>query len=229
MVPPFLAYYAVATQDTFYLKQSFGQCSLYRAILLDSPESVGRVGGLWQHIVGSEKSDPGFWSTGNGWVAAGLCRVLATVKHWKPVDFDVDTTISKLGKWIDDIIRAAMATDDHESGLLRNYLHDDSWFGEISGTALLASVVFRMAVLLPDEARGGDLKWAMEKREAVLRSIDEEGIAKPAVQPLDHGLREPLMTGSPEGQSFVLMMCAAHRDYCIQKQNEDQVPLLIVR
>ena len=39
--------------------------------------------------------------------------------------------------------------DDSETGLLHNYLGDKSWFEEISGMALLASVVYRIVMLTP--------------------------------------------------------------------------------
>ncbi|KAJ9629782.1 hypothetical protein H2203_002163 [Taxawa tesnikishii (nom. ined.)] len=213
MVPPFLAYYAVVSNDLDAMKQAVEQCRLYRDVLVVKEE--GREKGLWRHIVGpSEKQDLNFWSTGNGWAAMGMTRVLAAIVHWKPASW-LEKEKTELTAWIQGTVDAARRTDEDETGLLRNYLSDRSWFGEISGTALLAATVYRMAVLVPEvfaQKRDGYLSWADAKREAVTTRVDADGIAKPAVQPLDHLLRDPLMTGSPEGESFVLEMGAAWRD-----------------
>ncbi|KAK8209100.1 hypothetical protein M8818_003795 [Zalaria obscura] len=156
MVPPFLAYYAVVSNDLDLMREAVKQCGLYREILMKKHGFKG------------------------------------------------------------EIVDAAMRIDDDASGLLRNYLGDQGWFGEVSGTALLAATVYRMALLVPavfNEERMRYVEWADKKRKVIMQSVSEEGIAKPAVQPLDHLLREPLLSGSPEGQSFVLEMAAAWRDY----------------
>jgi rhamnogalacturonyl hydrolase YesR len=237
MVPPFLVLYGVITNDISYMHEAVQQCSLYRAVLVSRSPPGGRGNGLWQHIVGPEKADPGYWSTSNGWAAAGMCRVLATIKHWRltPQDqqinssgpegnftFDPVVECTRLIHWVMEIIHGAILVDDDPSGLLRNYLHssgtEEPWFGEVSGTALLASVVFRMLVLTPEVVSTSVHQWAEKKYNIVLASVDDKGIAKPTVQPLDHGLRQPLMTGSPEGQAFVILMEAARRDWYLRNQ-----------
>jgi len=45
----------------------------------------------------------------------------------------------------------------------------------------------------------------------VLATVDNDGFAKPAVNPLKHGSRDPVQN-SPEGESFLIMMGAAWRD-----------------
>ncbi len=74
MVPPFLSYRAVAVDDQSLLREACRQCQLYEEVLKPQKSQL-----LWQHIVGPQE-DPGQWSTGNGWVAAGMCRTLATMK-----------------------------------------------------------------------------------------------------------------------------------------------------
>ena len=69
MVPPFLAYYGADTQNASILLHSYTQCQLYRQVLQLSS------GGAWMHIMGPQNQ---LWSTGNGWAAAGMTRVLAT-------------------------------------------------------------------------------------------------------------------------------------------------------
>ncbi|KAF2107278.1 hypothetical protein BDV96DRAFT_589451 [Lophiotrema nucula] len=227
MVPPFLAYLAVAESETAHMKSAIHQCQAYRNVLAN--DSTGPDQGLWHHIVGPLNADPGYWSTSNGWVAAGLARVLATLKSWKLTrSWPAGSHIVSM---IQDVLDGVIATDERREleTLLPNYLYskdEEPWFDEVAGTALLASTVYRMAVLEPQIFEGTDsrtkfryLDWAENKRQAVYKSVDPEtGVARPAVNPLKHSQREPLMTGSPEGQSFVVLLWAAHRDY-IESRN----------
>jgi hypothetical protein len=57
----------------------------------------------------------------------------------------MSSQISSLKGWIQEILDGAMLSG-FDGGLLRNYLNDNSWFGEVSGTALLTAVAYRMAV-----------------------------------------------------------------------------------
>ena len=73
MVPPFLAYYGVMTNNQTLLEEAYNQVNLYRSVLLDNT-------GMWQHIKMGSFEDTGHWSTGNGWAAMGMLRVLATIR-----------------------------------------------------------------------------------------------------------------------------------------------------
>jgi rhamnogalacturonyl hydrolase YesR len=65
MVPPFLAYYGVTTQDPTKLMDAYTQISLYRNYLRDPSAN-----NLWKHIVlGSSGTDEGHWSTGRSSVS----------------------------------------------------------------------------------------------------------------------------------------------------------------
>ena len=212
MFPPFLAYFAVSTNDMDLMREAVRQCSLYRDVLMIKE---GSTRGLWKHIVGpSEKADDGAWSTGVAWAAFGMARVRATITGWKPSNKSLVKETEQLDKWIREILDAAILIDNDNTGLLRNYLGDDSWFGETSGTALLAATAYRMAVLRPD-IFGQDkyVSWAHEKRQAVFDRVDDDGFAMPQVNSLKHDSREPLKTGSAEGQAFLLLLGAAWRDY----------------
>ena len=119
---------------------------------------------------------------------------------------------------------------------------DGQGFPEISGSTLLASVAYRMAVLRPDVFASSPssnssnstssnsnstssnpnstyIFWADNIR-AVLGAYDasgkphitKTGIATPAVDPLNWHDTTPYTSGSPEGQSFVVLMYAAWRD-----------------
>ncbi|CAJ2509376.1 Uu.00g144020.m01.CDS01 [Anthostomella pinea] len=211
MFPPFLAYYGVHKQDMALIEEAVRQAQLYRDVL---SIREGHRRGLWRHIVGpSDMADEGSWATGDGWAAYGMARVRATISGWRPSNEAMQDQIRQLDQWIGEILDGAIRTDDdEESGLLRNYLGDDSWFGETSGTALLAGTAYRMAVLRPDVyAQEKYLGWAHAKRRAVAERVDDDGFAYPAVNPLKHASREPI-NNSPEGASFILMMGSAWRD-----------------
>lgn len=59
MVPPFLTYYGVLTNNETLATMGYDQCRLYRQYLQDAS-----AGGLWKHIVLGNNTDPGHWSTG---------------------------------------------------------------------------------------------------------------------------------------------------------------------
>ncbi|KAJ7499299.1 hypothetical protein FB451DRAFT_33620 [Mycena latifolia] len=211
MAPPFLAYAAADEKNLDLLHEVYVQCGLYRQIL--QPD-----GGVWEHIIGPQSQDTGLWSTGNGWAAAGMARVLATVMkapvaasaHWR------SDAISDLSRWIQEILNGAMGFS-MDGGLLRNYLDDTSadghGFGEISGSSMLAAVAYRMVVLRPFEFGQKYISFADSIRRTIAAGhITSDGVATPAVNPLNWGDTTPFTTGSPEGNNFVVLMYAAWRD-----------------
>ena len=230
MAPPFLAYYAVATRNDTLLRETVRQCGLYREVL--QPKVSGPYKGLWRHIIG-QSQDLGLWSTGNGWATMGMARVLATVRAAKGKgSYGWATEESNLVTWIREILDGAMSspvsdldlppletvklTQQHqlEDGLLRNYLNDTTLFGEVSGSGMLAATAYRMAKSDPGTFGSKYEKWAGSLRAAVAAHIDNStGIASPAVNPLGWGDRTPFTTGSPEGESFAVLLYAAFRDW----------------
>lgn len=113
MVPPTLAYQAVATNNQDLLRTAVEQIGLYRDVLQDKPA------GLWKHIAGS-RTDAGTWSTGNGWTTNGISRVLATVKHW-PTSAGWTTETQDLVQWAREIIDGAISVGPVAgTGLFRN-------------------------------------------------------------------------------------------------------------
>lgn len=202
MVPPFLAYHGVATSDIGLLKESARQCKLYHDVL-------AQQSGPWLHI---DSLDLALWSTGNGWAAAGMSRVLATMRK-SPYNSQTTTEQSQLSGMIKNILDGSIAMDKDGSGLLRNYLNDTTWWGEISGTAILAATALRMAKLEPNNFGNKYVDWAAQKKEAVDKKINTgNGIVSPAINPLDWHDRGQYTKGSPEGQSFVVLMYAAWAD-----------------
>lgn len=217
MAPPFMAYAAADTHNLSLLKLAVEQISLYRQILISNGTDK-----VWHHIIGPHNQDLGLWSTGNGWAAGGMARVLATVlkapvalrdSRWR------ERAIKELTAMVKEIIDGAMA-EPTDGGLLRNYLNDTTTahgFGEISGSTMLASVVYRMAVLQPRVFGASYIKWAEGIRKVIGQDghVTDTGIVTPAVNPLGWGDTEPFTTGSPEGQAFTVLMYTAWRD-CIK-------------
>jgi rhamnogalacturonyl hydrolase YesR len=226
MAPPFLAYYAVATQNTTLLRLAIQQCGLQRQILQANMTETSQkeMQGLWHHIIGPNSYETRLWSTGNAWAAAGMARVLATTLKWKESASWVQEQ-KELTGWIREIIDGTMkgseVSVDPRNGLLRNYLNDTTWFGEAAGTALMASVVYRMAILVPDtfSARSLYITWADGLRRAVGNHIDESGTLRPVIDPLNCGTKHPFSSSSPEGQSFGVLLAAAYRDWKCSKFN----------
>ncbi|KAF2402964.1 hypothetical protein EJ06DRAFT_527931 [Trichodelitschia bisporula] len=177
---------------------------------------------LWRHVLGPLNGDDGAWSIGNGFAAAGLARMIATLGAWEGGKGMVSAKKDMVG-WVKGIVEGVKGVDESsgaENGLLRNYVDDESWFGEVAGTALMASAVFRMAVLEP-RVFERYVEWAERKAEAVRRHTNPDtGIAAPAVQELNSMVREPIGTGSAEGQSFVMLLYAARRDYIRWQKGE---------
>lgn len=224
MAPPFIAYYAADTWNVSLLHEAYKQCGHYREVLQATNITGEPYNGVWMHIIGPQSQDVGLWSTGNGWAAGGMTRVLATITK-APVAWHASwrqEAIDDLTGWIKEIVDGVIDSPTMQ-GLARNYL-DDVWgdghgFGEISGTSLIASVIYRMAILCPDVFDQSYISWADGVR-ATLGKNDKEGnphvtangTVTPAVNPLGWQDTAPWTAGSPEGQCFVVLMYAAWRD-----------------
>lgn len=121
--------------------------------------------------------------------------------------------IEDLTSWIREIIESAIALTPTGTPLLRNYLDDNAWFSEISGSCMLASVVYRMAVLRPDVFESY-IPWADNIRTELGEGehITPTGIVSPAVNPPGWGDWNPYTVASPEGQAMVILMYTGWRD-----------------
>lgn len=142
-----------------------------------------------------------------------MCRVLASLRNSRFKD-DTRKEQKSLIQKITGILDGAMALDTDPSGLLRNRLDDESWFGEAAGTSLLAATCMRIAVLEPGLG-GKYMQWAEEKMKIVLEKfVDRKtGVVSPVVNPKKDEQRTPLEGVSPEAQAFVVLMYAAWRDW----------------
>ncbi len=233
MVPPFLAYYAVATNSEQRLVDVVTQIGLQRQILGVGGDGAYR--GLWKHIVGPQSQTLGIWSTGNAWAALGTTRVLATIYHSQPSSGPssaLSAAALRLTRMLQTQFDGMLAARDKlDNGLVRNYIIGDvngiggatNWWGEAAGTAGLVSAVYRLAALnriapSANKIDAGKLQgyilWADQARRAIVRNNINAGskIVAPTVNPYDWYTRTQYWSGSPEGNAFVGMMGAAYVD-----------------
>lgn len=224
MVPPFIAFVGAVINDYHILDLAIDQIRGYRAELLIRDGIIYEaerkdVNGSWRHIVSepsSSSDDLKPWSTSNAWALWGITRVLATVVNWEGArqsdQFPFEPRRTELIHYAREIIDAAIRHDDHESGLLRNYLGDAEHAGETSGTALVTAAVYRLVAL--DHATFVHYQdWADKKRRILEDCVMEDGVVGPAANALNHFDKEPIGGGSAEGQAFMLEMIAASRDW----------------
>ncbi|GAA5849294.1 hypothetical protein JCM9279_006440 [Rhodotorula babjevae] len=205
MVPPFLAYYGAATSDRSMVEQAYTQLKLYRSHLQST------TSGSWKHVVGGNSfTDAGLWSTGNGWAAHGIVRVLATMQNgeWNATFSDEK---ADLAEWATEILTSAFSHIKSD-GLLPNYFDSASGssFSDAAGSALLAASAYRLAQL------GGTSSSYLVNSAATIRSAvnskisSSTGWVSPVVNPLSF---KEQSSASPEGEVFLLLLEAAWRDY----------------
>jgi hypothetical protein len=170
-----VAYFAVQQNNASLTAVTVTQCGLYRDVLKTSQFDN------WQYIIGPQSQDTGLWSTGNGRACYGMVRVLHTLQNWSGSS-SMTPEVSQLKGWIQEILDGAMLSGFY-NGLLRNHLNDDTWFGEISGTALLTASAYRMAVndlgMFPQQY----ITWADTNRQSLSNQEGTDGVFAPAVNP----------------------------------------------
>jgi hypothetical protein len=143
-----------------------------------------------------------------------MSRVIATMRK-SPYDGDTKTEQGMLSGLIKGIVDGTIALDNDPNinsganGFLRNYMNDTETFGEAAGTSLIAATIFRMAVLDPGNF-GQYTGWAEAKMGVVNGAIKDKGLVGPTVDPLAWESNKEFWDGSPEGQSFVVLMHAAY-------------------
>jgi len=229
MAPPFIAYYGAlegGSNGATLLQTAYDQVRLYRAVLFD--QGVG----LWRHIALGSWSDPTHWATGNAWAAAGVLRVLATIKH-SPEAGSMQSQKNDLAQWAGETLtgvwkyqvrdllfrhchptclsffRAFLntnATVQQANGTLLNYLDQPNSFADSSSTALLAAATFRYASITGDNSH---IPAAIKALQLVQDSVSGTGYLLNTVNPETFSTPSGPGQYSPEGQSFVLLLEAA--------------------
>ncbi|TFK43267.1 Six-hairpin glycosidase-like protein [Crucibulum laeve] len=218
MVPPFIAYFGAlqgGEGGKSLLQIAYDQCRLYRDALRDPS-------GLWRHITLGSWQDDTHWATGNGWAAAGMLRVLQTLNHSSQAE-KFAAQQANLTEWIQEILVASWA-NQKPNGTLFNVIDDPTSFGDTAGTALLASVTYRMAAINNDTTL---IPAANRALKLIQDSVDEEGWLHSAVDP--YTFHNPLAADahSPEGQAFVLLLHSAWRAFSnVFSQNKRVITLV---
>uniref|UniRef100_A0A8H7XME6 Uncharacterized protein n=1 Tax=Psilocybe cubensis TaxID=181762 RepID=A0A8H7XME6_PSICU len=223
MVPPFLAYYGVLTRNRTLVAEAYNQIKLYRGHLRDNST------GLWMHVLlGADWNDPGFWCTGQGWAAAGMLRVFATMQH-SEYSNTFKNEQKDLASWIKEIHDAVYPHLD-DTNIFTNYPNQpvtaSGNFYDAACTALLASTVYRAALVTKD---GSHIADADRTRSTLFSTntsqppssnastaldgyahLTADGWLTPVVNPHSFG-----MAGkeSAEAQAFVVQLHAGHREW----------------
>ncbi|OAV90478.1 hypothetical protein PTTG_08754 [Puccinia triticina 1-1 BBBD Race 1] len=221
MAPPFLAYYGAATSNATILEIAYNQAKQYRTILQDGKIKV------WEHIVDGSFEDRKFWSTGNGWAAAGMMRLYSTFLNLRDPKLRELTEPWKedLANWVTEIVKGAYVYQCKDTQLLPNYLANTNVshnYPECSGTALIAAAGYRLASLRPKCAKHLPLDAINAARVAIFTRYTnrETGAVAPVVDPLDWNAVKAFngtkpITGyvSPEGQAFTILLFEAWKSY----------------
>jgi rhamnogalacturonyl hydrolase YesR len=204
MIPPFLAYLGLTTNNTELLEEALDQWLHTSAGLLDPSQN------LYRHI---NTFDPRFWATGNGWMLAGLMRVLGSIKAAGGAG--LGTKVRQAEETAALVFKALFDRLD-ASDRLPNYMgaHEtDPKFtaGDSAGTTAVVGAFYRFLVMRPDLAR--PMKPAADRAfTAVVNKVNQEAWLTAVVDPqgsegfLVHQDRD---IRSPEGQSLLAIMWAA--------------------
>ena len=117
---------------------------------------------------------------------------------------------------------AAYINPQTSAGALHNVINDSSSFTDTSSTALIASATFRLAVLKEDNSTY--ISNANAAYNFVRGNIDSDGWLRNTVDPLTFYTPSNSSEPSPEGQSFVLLLEAARRDFQDWVESEGTLP-----
>ncbi|KAG8737056.1 hypothetical protein FRC10_008607 [Ceratobasidium sp. 414] len=219
MVPPFLAYYGMINNNQTLLG-AYSQIKLYWSALIDGT-------GMWQHIKTGSFEDVGHWSTGNGWVARGMLRVLATIQGSQWAN-PLKGQTRDLENWVIEILDAMWPHlvrisdylinfftnntfeiyDQNLDGLFYNYAGGPSTFPDAASTALLAASTYHLSLVSGVHTH---LPSAEHVRGIIsTQHLDSSGWLNPVVVP--NSFHDPGQQ-SPEAEAFVLQMHAAWEDW----------------
>ncbi|CAH7668848.1 hypothetical protein PPACK8108_LOCUS3410 [Phakopsora pachyrhizi] len=236
MVPPFLAFHGAQDSNFEELELAYTQIKLYRDALSAPLKNVK----LWRHVlpdVGENATikDHRFWSTGNGWAAAGIMRVYATLLNLEDETFQskTESMLNDLADWTEEIVTGAFSFQDAETGLLPNVFGANSTFLDCSGTSAIASAAFRLLSYEPERHSSLPMKDITKSVKAIFTKYTNPitGSVAPVVNPLDwssevpfNGSKPEVGFVSPEGQAFGILLQEAIRAYLkkVDKENEEK-------
>ncbi|TXT15672.1 hypothetical protein VHUM_00175 [Vanrija humicola] len=203
MIPPFLAYLGLTTNNATLLGEALNQWSLESSALLDPAANLYRHVHYW---------DTGFWLTGNGWMLSGLVRVLASIAK-SPFAAQFATQTDAAARTAAKVFAALFnAADDW--GLIATYIGATDGAAALTdstGTAAVAGAFYRFLVLRPDLAAPLKPKADLAFR-GVVSKINGANWLTAVVDPQGTNgfLRnDAANVRSPEGQSLLGALWAA--------------------
>lgn len=205
MVPPVLAYWGALHPGTDtekdYLIKAYEQIKLYREALRDPS-----AGNVYLHIVWGSWEDRAPWATGQAWALGGILRVYQTIAKSTRRE-ELSWALADLLAWAEELVGATWAYQKAD-GSLFNYLNRDDSFMDMSSTAFMAALTYRLAVITDatQYIPNADRAFALVKN-----SIADDGRLMNVVNP--YNFSQHYDDVSPEGQAMVLMCQAAYRDY----------------
>lgn len=189
MAPPFLA---VAGHADEAVRQVEG---IRRALWNEKAK-------LYAHIWDAGKKrwiDGEFWGVGNGWVAAGLARVI------KALPPEMKGERVRLIGYLREVIDGCLA-HQREDGLFHNVVDKPSTFVETNLAQMLAYSIYRAVKAGWLEKRY--LSAADKMRAAARAKVDQYGLVQGVCGSPDFAHAGT----ATEGQAFFLLMEAAHGD-----------------
>jgi unsaturated rhamnogalacturonyl hydrolase len=187
MGPPFLA-------CAGYYKEAVKQVQGIRYVLWNKDKK------LFSHIWDDEKKDfknKNFWGVGNGWAAAGMCRVAKSLPD--EMINEKELIVSYIREVIDgclDFIR--------EDGLFHNVVDDSNTFVETNLSQMLAYTIF--SAVREKWIDNTFLDYAHKMRNAAIAKVNEYGY----VQDVCGAPFFNTPGRATEGQAFFLLMESAY-------------------
>ena len=147
-----------------------------------------------------------------------MLRVLSTLNHTSSGKQFLPQQ-ANLTQWINEITEASWAhqvclpvlskrshifiCEQTSNGSLLNVIDDSTSFSDMSATALLASVTYRMAIFQNDTSQ---IVSAAKAFDVVTKSVSADGWLQNVVDPNTFDTLLPPTEHSPEGQAFVLLL-----------------------
>jgi len=136
---------------------------------------------------------PAFWGVGNGWAAAGMLRVAATL----PPEMAAEK--GRLIGYLKEVIDGCLACQ-RPDGLFHDFLDDPSTFVETNTAQIIAYSIYR--AIASGWLEKSYLAHADTMRAAARRKVDDYGI----VQGVCGSPTFDYQGYAPEGQAFFLLM-----------------------
>jgi len=193
--------------DSMYMAPPFLAVSGYPDIAIRQVEGIHQrlwdsEKQLYSHIWDEDKGEfirKDAWGVGNGWTAAGLCRVAAALPS--EMEWERKKLIEMLCTLVESLLRF-----QRPDGLFHDVVDDPQSFVETNLAQMLAYSIYRGVTA--EWLDGSYLTPADSMRDAVHQKVDALGF----VQDVCGAPHFNAPGTATEGQAFFLLMEAAYRD-----------------